>query len=90
MLAPNFRSLCATFLTAKGFDQNYTVPDIVYTNWFIDTFVALKKLKTGTTNTTSKSRILQQIPSLQLGDTVNFDKSSLYSTEVGQLATEHT
>ena len=77
------RSLCGSFITAKGFDQNYTVPDILYTQWFVDTYAALKKLR-NSTSTTSKltTRILTEVPPLQLGNTFNFDSSRRLSSRL--------
>jgi len=66
------RSLCAKMITAKGFDQNYSVPDIVYTEWFVDTFSALKRLRS---STSSSRRILQNSLPFELGGKVGYDKS---------------
>jgi len=74
------RDICDTFLTAKGFDQNYTMPDVIYIQWFIDTFEALKKLRSNSASA-SKSRVLageSSIKPLLLGSTVDFDGSSLF------------
>ena len=67
------RSLCAKMITAKGFDQNMSVPDIIYTEWFVDTFSALKRLKSGTA---SSRRVLQVGLPFELGSKIDFDKSN--------------
>jgi hypothetical protein len=71
------RGLCDSMINGKGFLQNYTLPDIVYINWFADNFAALKKRRAASVRVLGSMD--SDLPPLKLGSVVDFDQGTFGS-----------